>query len=189
MAIALEGTVGIIGFGMIARSLAKFLSVFPLDGILAYDPFVDASVMAAYGVKKCELKDIQRQANIISVHAPSLPETQRIISRDFLEGLENNIIFVNTARGQLVDEAALVDALNSGKVLAAGLDVLDEPGPPDKRLFTMPNVVITPHVATNNLRCRISVNKFCVQTTLDFFAGKPIKSLLNPAYKENARQI
>jgi len=189
MARALEGTVGIIGFGMIARSFVKFLSPFPIDGILAYDPYVEASVMEAHGVKKCELRDIQRQANIISVHAQALPENYRLLGRNFFEGMQNNVILVNTARGQLIDEDALCNALGSGKVIGAGLDVVDEENPWDHPMRKMPNVFLTPHVATNNLRCRIKVNEYAVSAILDFFSGKPVKSILNPEYIHGRRCI
>ena len=187
MAQALEGTVGLVGFGMIARSLAKFLAPFPIDEILAYDPYVDDSVMKAHNVKKCGLRDIQKHANIISLHMPWTKETYRMIDGDFFNGLEKNIILVNTARGQLVDNDALCGALASGKVIAAGIDVLDGLAPPESPLYKLPNVVLTPHVATNNLRCRVKVNEFGVQAILDFFSGKPVKSVLNPDYIENAR--
>ena len=188
MAKVLEGTVGIIGFGMIGRRLAKLLTVFPVDKILAYDPYVDAAVMEAAGAEKCNLRDIQEKADIISIHAQSIPETYHMINKEFFDGLKKEIILINTSRGQLVDEIALIEALGSGKVSGAGLDVLEvEKYDRGNPLIFMPNVVVTPHVATNNLSCRISVNEFCSRAIVDFFSGRPVKSIVNPAYKKNAR--
>jgi phosphoglycerate dehydrogenase-like enzyme len=187
MARALEGTVGLIGFGAIARSFVKFTKPFPLDKIMAYDPYVNASVMKQHGVEKCELSDIRREADIISLHTPWTKETYQIINRDFLNGLEKKVTIINTARGQLIDNDALGEALENGKIIGAGLDVLDGLAPPESPLYKLPNVVLTPHVATNNLRCRIITNELGVQAILNFFSGKIVKSILNPAYIENAR--
>jgi len=188
---ALEGTVGLVGFGAIARALARLLTVFPVK-VMAYDPLVDAAVMRELGVEKCELDDIRRRANIISLHAQALPTTRHMIGREFLEGLEHEVILVNTARGSLIDEAALIDALTTGKVVSAGLDVRELEWTSQANvdpLLSLPNVIITPHVATDNLRCRVTVNTMAVQNILHFFAGKPIQGLLNPTYKENARPL
>jgi phosphoglycerate dehydrogenase-like enzyme len=77
--------------------------------------------------------------------------------------------------------------LACGKVKAAGIDVLDGLAPPESPLYKLPNVVLTPHAATNNLRCRIKVNELGVQAIIDFFSGKPVKSILNPDYIKNSR--
>ena len=180
---ALEGTVGLVGFGHIARAFAKLLAVFPVK-IIACDPCVSAAEMAGLGVEKCTLADIRLRADTISVHAQATPATRHIISRDFLENLGRPVVLVNTSRGSLIDEPALIDALKSGRVLAAGLDVQDDdtPHPADHPLFQLPNCVATPHIATNNLRCRVAVNTMAVQNIINFANGKPIAGLLNPDY-------
>jgi len=158
--------------------------------MIACDPYMTAADMKALGVEKCELDDIRRHADFISIHAQATPETRHLISRPFLEGLQREVVLVNTARGSLIDEAALMDALTTGKVVSAGLDVRELEWTPQANtdpLLQLPNVIITPHIATNNLRCRVAVNNMAVQNILNFVNGKPLRGLLNPAYKENAR--
>ncbi|MCL2741344.1 MAG: hypothetical protein FWE70_04445 [Oscillospiraceae bacterium] len=185
---AMEGTVGLIGFGAIARSLASMLRPFPFDRILAYDPYVDAGVMEGHGVVKCGLEDIRREADIISLHLPSMPETDRMVDGRFLSGLGKRAILINTARGALIDEEALIRALECGDLAGAGLDVTDpEPMAPDSPLKGLPNVVLTPHVATNNLRVRIKVHTLASKAIVEFFSGGSPKGILNPGYAANAR--
>jgi D-3-phosphoglycerate dehydrogenase len=188
MARSISGTVGLVGFGAIARSFAKYIKPFNIDKIIACDPYVGFDDMARLGVEKCEMHDIQREADIVSLHMPWTKETYHMIDAEFFNGLQKKIILVNTARGQLVDNDALCDALAKGMVEAAGIDVLDGLAPPGSPLYSLPNVVLTPHVATNNMQCRVRVNELGVKAVIDFFAKKPVPSILNPGYIKNARR-
>lgn len=141
-----NSTIGLIGFGRIPQALAKKLSGFE-NRVLAYDPFVSKEEMSKKGVIKAELDEIFSQADYISLHTPLLDSTRHIINEKSLAKMKDGVYLINTARGGLIDEEALYQALKSGKVRAAGLDVLTEE-PPSKRgkkLIALDNVLVTPH--------------------------------------------
>jgi D-3-phosphoglycerate dehydrogenase len=104
--------------------------------------------MAGFGVRKAELVELLAASDIVSLHAPLTGETYRLMDRDRLRSMKPGAILVNTSRGQIVDETALVTALREGWIAGAGLDVLEqEPPDPENPLLAMPNIVLTPHCA------------------------------------------
>jgi D-3-phosphoglycerate dehydrogenase len=137
---------GVIGFGRIGREVAGRAKAFGME-ILAYDPFFTARAADAAGVTLVDLDQIVEQADVISLHVPALPETRHLINAARLKKMKKGVRIVNTARGELIDEAALADAIESGHVAGAGLDVFETEPPPDKRLQSLPQVVATPHIA------------------------------------------
>ena len=142
-------TLGLLGFGNVARGVAQRMAGFALREIIAYDPYVDPAVFAAHGVRSVPMVEVLQDADFISCHVPLLPDTYHLIGAPEFALVQPHAIFINTARGRVVDEAALVAALQEGRLLAAGLDVTEqEPLAPDSPLRTMPNVVITPHMAS-----------------------------------------
>jgi D-3-phosphoglycerate dehydrogenase / 2-oxoglutarate reductase len=140
-------TLGLIGFGNIGRRMAAKLGGWGLR-ILATDPFVEESEAVAAGVSLVDLPTLCREADYISVHAPLLPETRHLLGRSEMTRMKEGVIVVNTARGPIVDGEALLEALDTGKVAAAGLDVFEqEPLAQDSRLRTHPRLVVTDHAA------------------------------------------
>ena len=140
-------TVGLFGFGLIARRLAHLLSPFEAK-ILIFDPFISQDTSLKERQNLVSLIDILQQSDIISLHAPSLPETHHIINRNNIAKMKNGVYIVTTARGTLIENEALLDALNSGKVLGAALDVHD-PEPADFSRYPLikhPNVISSPHM-------------------------------------------
>jgi phosphoglycerate dehydrogenase-like enzyme len=138
--------VGIVGASRIGRRVIGLLRQFDLDVYLA-DPYVDPDEASDLGVRLLSLEGLLRTCDIISVHAPANRQTQRMIGSAQLALIPDGGVLINTARGELVDTAALVAELSSGR-LTAVLDVTDpEPLPPDSPLFALPNVFLTPHVA------------------------------------------
>jgi D-3-phosphoglycerate dehydrogenase len=156
--ISLEGkTVGIIGLGAIGKLLARRLAAFDCH-LLAYDPFPDLDFAAANQVALLALDDILPQADIISLHMPLLPETFHLVNQRFLERMKKGAYLVNTARGEIIDERALLAALQSGHISGAALDAFSsEPPDPSDPLLALPQVIATPHLgaqtdgATNNM--------------------------------------
>lgn len=139
-------TVGIVGASRIGRRLIALLKPFDLH-VLVCDPFLSEAEAEALGVEKAILPELMRRSGVVSLHAPSLPETVGMIGRAELAAMRDGTTLINTARGALVDHAALAEHLLSGR-LNAVLDVTDpEPLPPDSRLFDLPNVFLTPHIA------------------------------------------
>lgn len=141
------GTVGLVGFGKIARLVAAKAQPFGL-AVLAFDPYVDPADTAALGVDLVPFEELLARSDFVSVHAPLTPQTRHMIGAEALALMRPEAVVVNTARGGLVDVAALAEALDRGTIAGAGLDVLpDEPPAADLPLYGRPNVILTPHTA------------------------------------------
>jgi len=142
-----ELTLGLIGFGFVGREVATRARAFGLR-VLATAPRTTAEVMAAHGVEKVDLDTLLTSADFISLHCPLTPETRHLIDAERLALVKPSTFLINTSRGAIVDEAALIAALRAGRLAGAGLDVLErEPPAPDNPLLAMENVEITPHAA------------------------------------------
>lgn len=139
-------TVGLFGFGRIAKRVAELLYPFGFR-LIAYDPYVSDEEMLLHGTEKVDWETLLRRSDAFSLHAPLTPETRGVFDREAFRGMKKGIVFVNTARGGIVDEEALLWALDEGIVAAAGLDVfVDEPCP-NLKLVRHPKVIATPHLA------------------------------------------
>lgn len=140
-------TLGLAGFGRIPQAVAKKMKGFDVR-ILAYDPFCSAEKMAEIGVEKVELSQLFAESDSISIHCPSTSETHHMFNADAFRAMKKSAFIINTARGDIIDEAALIDALMKGEIAGAGLDVFEhEPITRNSPLLHMPNVVATPHSA------------------------------------------
>jgi D-3-phosphoglycerate dehydrogenase len=141
-------TLGLIGFGRIARLVAKKAAGLELN-ILAWDPLLGESATSEDGIAMVSLDDLLEQSDFVSLHVPLVKETHGLVGERELRRMKPEAILINTARGPIVDETALVRALEEGWIAAAGLDVLEaEPMAPDNRLRQLDNVVLTPHMAS-----------------------------------------
>ena len=147
--VSLEGkTIGIVGFGAIGKELARRLRGFDCR-IVAYDPVPDHIFAEANGVELVPLDELQRLSDFISLHLALLPETRGLVNRDFLAKTKRGAFLVNTARGEIIEESALLEALQSGQLRGAALDVFAvEPPSPDNPLLAMKQVISTPHLAS-----------------------------------------
>ena len=141
-------TVGIVGAGMIGRTIARRLSGFEVK-LLYYDPVrLPAADAAKLNMTYRDLDDLLRESDVVTLHAPSNASTHHLICDRTLALMKREAILINTARGELIDEAALYRALREGRIWAAGLDTFDqEPPDPKHPIFTLPNVVLSPHAA------------------------------------------
>ncbi len=141
-------TVGSIGFGLIGQAVAKRLKSFDVH-FRYYDKCrVPAAMEAELGTSFSSLDDIMQYSDIVTIHLPLTPETHRLIGRANLRKMKKTAILINTARGAIVDEEALVEALDQGIIAGAGLDVFsEEPLPPRHSLRRCPNIILTPHLA------------------------------------------
>lgn len=143
-----ESTVGLLGFGNIPRLVAERLKGFG-SKVIAYDPYVDEKVANEYGVELVDIDMLYNNADYICCHFPHNKDTEKTINKEAFDKMKDGVVFINTGRGKVVDEKALIDALDKGKVGYAGLDVLEEEYP-DMRTSPLngrDNVILTPHVA------------------------------------------
>lgn len=175
----LEGmTVGLLGFGDIAQKVAKKLSGFDVK-LMAYDLYPNIQKAAELHVQMTTMEEVLRAADIVCMHMPSLPATHHVMNRKTFGRMKDGSYFINTSRGALVDERALFEALRSGKLCAAAIDVFEqEPVPKENPLFTLPNLFATPHTAAETYETYHNVGLFTAQILLDAFAGETPKNLL-----------
>jgi D-3-phosphoglycerate dehydrogenase len=143
-----EKTVGIVGLGRIGVLVAQRLSAFGMN-VIAYDPYVQSGRAAQMGVRMVSLDELLAESDFMSVHLPKTPETVGLIGAEQLKAARSNLVLVNAARGGIVDEAALYDALKTGEIAAAGLDVFSKEPCTDSPLFELENVVATPHLGAS----------------------------------------
>jgi D-3-phosphoglycerate dehydrogenase / 2-oxoglutarate reductase len=141
-------TVGVVGLGKIGQLFAQRLAAFSTE-LIAYDPYVSPARAAQLGIELVELDELLGRADIISIHLPKTPETRGLIGAEQLALTKPGVLIVNAARGGLIDEAALVDALREGRIGGAGVDVFVEEPNTTSPLFELPNVVVTPHLGAS----------------------------------------
>lgn len=140
-------TLGLVGFGRIPQRVVHRLRGYDLR-VLAFDPHLTPEAVAVAGAAQASLEQVLSEARVVSIHCPLSAATHHLIGERELRLMRSDAILINTARGPVVDEQALTQALREGWIAAAGLDVLEqEPPPADNPLLTLPNVVITPHIA------------------------------------------
>lgn len=177
--VELRGKVlGIVGLGRIGREVAFRARAFGMD-VIAYDPFLATRAAEAAGVPLVDLDDLLTRADVVSLHVPALPETRHLLNRDRLARCRRGVRIVNTARGDLIDEAALADAIQSGQVAGAGLDVFEVEPPADSRLTGLPQVVATPHIAASTIEAQDLVGTDIAQAVRDFLVDGVIRNAVN----------
>lgn len=153
-----DATVGLLSFGPIARRAAEQLSGFGPE-LIAHDPFVDADRMDAYGVEKVGFEALFDRADHVGVYVPLTDATREMVDADALARLDENSVLVNVSRGPVVDGDALLDALESGAIKGAGLDVLAAEPPEDDPLVGRDDTVVTPHAAWYSEEARDDLNR------------------------------
>ncbi len=166
-------TLLLLGFGRIGREVARRAQAFGMT-VLAYDPYVrDAAMFAARAQSVAKLPEAIPQADFISVHLPMTAETKGIIGAQQFAAMKKTAIVISTARGGLVDEAALAEALKSGQIRAAGLDVfVDEPPAPNDPLLKLDNLLLSPHIAGLTEECAMRMAEVSARNALAGLDGK-----------------
>lgn len=165
-------TFGLVGFGRIAREVARKAQPFGFR-VIASDPVVDDEAMRAAGVEKVELADVLAQSDVVSLHAPLLESTRHMINAGTLATMKPGAVIVNTSRGGLIDTRALHAALEAGTIGGAGLDVLEqEPPAADEPVLSHPDVVVTPHTAFYSEESLVEMRRKCVTQVLKVLAGE-----------------
>ncbi len=180
-----ERTILIVGYGRIGTRVAKLCTAFGMK-VMVHDPAFPTPRIAADGhIPAPNLMEAVPVADVISLHCPLSDETRKMVDASFLKQMKPTAWLINTARGGLVDEPALAEALARGTIEAAGVDVLvQEPPNPDNPLFKLPNVVLAPHNAAAPLECYAKMSRRAVANILDYFDGK-----LDPGYVVNPETL
>ena len=174
-------TVGIIGFGNIGRAFATRARGFGVSRIVAYDPFVNQLAGDLYGVQLVDLQTLLAESDYISIHCSATDATRHLINADALKAMKPTALLVNTSRGPVVDEEALADALESGEIAAAALDVTEvEPLPSSSRLLALSNCYVTPHVAAMSAVFVAETAVMQAENVIRVLTGEKPHGLANP---------
>ena len=168
-------TVGLLGFGNIGRTVARRLRGFEVRVIYFDSSRASADVETALGAQWVPLAELLAESDILSLHAPFVPETAKIINAEAIAAMKTGAVLINTARGELVDEAALYDALVAGKLRGAGIDAFEtEPPPPDHPLLALDQVLATPHVGGAVFDNVDNVARHAIGNILKFLRGEAL---------------
>nr|WP_221332954.1 phosphoglycerate dehydrogenase [Nocardia transvalensis] len=171
-------TVGVVGLGRIGQLFAARLAAFETK-IIAYDPYVSPARAAQLGIELATLDELLARADFISVHLPKTPETKGLLSKEKLALTKPGVIIVNAARGGLVDEQALADAITSGHVRGAGIDVYETEPCTDSPLFELPQVVVTPHLGASTSEAQDRAGTDVAKSVLLALAGEFVPGAVN----------
>jgi D-3-phosphoglycerate dehydrogenase len=186
-------TVGIVGLGQIGRLTAKFSAVFDMR-VLACDPYLTEQQVAERGAQKVDFATLLAESDFITVHCPRNSETVGMFNAQAFAAMKPNAYFINTARGKIHEEAALIEALNAHRIAGAGIDVFDvEPPAPDHPLLHLDNVMATPHIAGVTVETLYDMSIAAAEQWIGLLRGRVPPRLVNPEvwdrYSDRFEQI
>ena len=173
---------GLVGFGKIGQAVMRRAIGFGMK-VIAYDPYYRNPSRASLfpNVEFVELDDVFKRSRVVSIHAPNQPDTVHLVNTSRLAMMSPDAWLINTSRGKLIDETALMDALNTKQIAAAAIDVYQmEPLPADHPLRKTPGLLLTPHNAFNSIEAAIRMSDGCAQPILDILAGRTLQNVCNP---------
>jgi D-3-phosphoglycerate dehydrogenase len=181
-------TLGLAGLGRIGKAVATRGQAFGMK-VIAFDPFPDAAWATAHGVRLLEtFEELASQSDYLSLHLPATPQTKYLINRKTLALMKPTAYLLNTARGTLVNEADLCEALKASKLAGAGLDVFEDEPPGKIPLCELSNVVLTPHAAGTDLQSRDDMALSAAQAVVSLSRGEwPVEKVVNPAARDTFR--
>ena len=174
-------TLGIVGLGRIGRAVARRARGFDMR-VLYYDCARDEAAEREFGPACLDLDTLLAESDFVTLHVPLTPATRHLIGREQLRRMKPTAVLINTSRGPVVDQEALVEALRAGEIGYAALDVTDpEPLPPDHPLFALPNAIITPHIASASVTARSQMAVLAARNLLAGLRGEVPPFCVNPA--------
>ena len=177
-----EKTVGVIGLGKIGFGVAKRLAAFEAK-ILAFDPLIKKEVAESIGARLVSLEELLKNSDIITMHAPKMAQTLNLINKENLKLCKDGVVIINCARGGIINEADLLENLNSGKVAAAGLDVFSAEPPTDFTLAKHPKVVSTPHLGASTEEAQTKVADMILEQMIEYFQKNTVRNAVNYPFK------
>jgi len=174
--VSLEGkTVGILGLGAIGKQLVRRLAGFDCQ-VIAYDPVADQAFAQEHSVRLADMDTVIASADFLSLHLPLLPETRGLVNQEFLSKMKKGAYLINTSRGEMIEEAALLRALESGHLRGAGLDAFAvEPPDPTNLLLHLPQVIATPHLGAQTDGATSNMGWFAMRDCLAVLRGEEPK--------------
>lgn len=174
-------TLGVVGFGRIGRAVAKRAQAFEMT-VIAYDPFIPADFAADLGVEMVSLETLYSRADFITLHSVVTDETREMFNRSTFAQMKKGVRIVNAARGALINEVDLAEAIKSGQVAGAALDVYgEEPPPAGHPLIGLPGVIDTPHLAASTDEAQVAVAIEAAQLIVDALLNNAYKNVVNAA--------
>ena len=181
MGVELRGkTLGIVGFGRIGRAVAKRALAFEMN-VITHDPYIPVDIAEDFGVRLVSLDDLFAQSDFITLHSLITPETRDMINKDSIARMKKGVRIVNAARGALINEADLAEAIKSGQVAGAAVDVYsEEPPPAGHPLIGLPGVIHTPHLAASTEEAQVAVAIEAAQLVVDALLKGEYKNVVNP---------
>ena len=177
-------TLGVVGMGAIGQSLARRAKAFGMDIVYSDARQAPAEVEQELGARRVELDELLRTADVVSIHAPLMDETRHLINADTLGLMKESAYLVNSARGPIIDEAALVDALKAGKIAGAGLDVYENEPETHPGLVELDNVVLLPHLGSATIETRTAMGVLAAENAVLALRGERPKTPVNPEVLE-----
>ena len=179
MGVELRGkTLGVVGMGRIGSQVVSRCKAFEMDAMV-YDPYLPKEVAKQMGVQLADLETVLKQSEFITIHVPLTPETKHLISAAEFEMMKEDAFIVNCARGGIIDEDALFDALTKDKIGGAALDVYEEEPPKGSKLLTLDNIVATPHIAASTKEAQRDAAIIVANEVIDVLKGGAPKNVLN----------
>jgi D-3-phosphoglycerate dehydrogenase len=174
-------TLGLIGLGAVGREVATKARALGMK-VIAFDPYAKPE-----GIQMLKLEEILEQADVISLHAPLSPETNQLINHEKISQMRDGAILVNTARGGLIDESALEQALKSGKLAGAAADTLEEDPPEDHPLLQLESFLYTPHIGANTIQSVERTGLMAAQNLIAILRGEPCEHIVNRTLLEEKK--
>ncbi|HJJ98693.1 MAG TPA: phosphoglycerate dehydrogenase [Methanocorpusculum sp.] len=169
---------GVVGFGRIGREVSKRAQALQMT-VIAYDPFIPAEVGAAMGVEMMSVNELFTKADVITVHTPLVPSTTHLINKESIATMKDGVRLINCARGGIIDEAALYEAIASGKVAGVALDVFEQEPPTNSPLLSLDEVIVTPHLGASTVEAQKNVAISVAQQCIEVLRGGSAKNAVN----------
>ena len=182
-----DKTLGVVGMGAIGQSVARRAKAFGMEIVYSDARQASEDVERELGAKRVELEELLRTADVVTVHAPLMDETRHLIDSETLGLMKETAYLVNSARGPIVDEAALVDALKAGRIAGAGLDVFENEPDVHPGLLDLDNVVILPHLGSATIETRTAMGVLAAKNAIAVLNGDKPPTPVNPEVLEGAR--
>ena len=179
-----DKTLGVVGMGQIGQSLARRAKAFGMDIVYSDARPASEDVERELGARRVELDELLRTADVVSIHAPLMDSTRHLINAETLDLMKDGAYLVNSARGPIIDEAALVDALKAGKIAGAGLDVFENEPDVHPGLLELDNAVLLPHLGSATIETRTAMGVLAAQNAVAALKGERPPTPVNPEVLE-----